>query len=166
MQSMIDFFCKMSNTKKLVLLLTPILSTILSMKIILLGLILLLILDVLTGIRKSLHLRGIKFNLLKKVFYLNVKSYLVRRTWRKAYEYGVGIIVVSIFESMIIGVTPIELLGKSFTLSELSVLVACSVEVWSVFENMEAVSGNNLLKKLKGLLPEKLANLFTTSSTK
>ena len=158
MKSISSFFNNMCKGKKLVLLLTPILTTILSMKGTLLGLLLLILLDLFTGIRKNLH----KNNSKGTFFFKSIKSYLLRQTWRKAYEYGIGIIVIIVFESMVLGMTPINLFGKVFTISQMSVLIACAVEVWSVFENMEAVSGNNLLKRLKGFLPEKLQKLFTS----
>lgn len=156
MKSFTTFFSNMCKGKKLVLLLTPVFTAFLSMKGTLLGLITLILLDLITGIRKSLH----KDKLKDKSFLISIKSYLLRQTWRKAYEYGIGILVIVVFESMVLGTTPLALAGKVFTISELSVLVACTVEVWSVFENMEAVSGENLLKKIKRFLPEKVQKLF------
>lgn len=156
MKSISSFFSNMCKGKKLVLLLTPIFTTILSMKGTLLGLLILILLDLVTGIRKNLH----RDNPEGTSFFRSIKSYLLRQTWRKAYEYGIGVIVIVVFESMVLGMTPITLVGKVFTISQLSVLIACAVEVWSVFENMEAVSGQNLLKKLKKFLPEKLQKLF------
>ena len=163
MKSITTFFQNITTGKKLLLLLTPIFTTILSMKSLLLGLIIFILLDLITGIRKNLHSKGISFNPLKKEFLISIKSYLLRQTWRKAYEYGIGIIVIVALETLVLGVTPISFIGKIFTLSELAVVVACCVEVWSLFENMEAVSGRNLLKKLKTLLPQKLANILKSS---
>ena len=156
MKSISSFFNNMCKGKKLVLLLTQIFTTILSMKETLLGLLILILLDLVTGIRKNLH----RDNPEGASFFRSIKSYLLRQTWRKAYEYGIGVIVIVVFESMVLGMTPITLVGKVFTISQLSVLIPCAVEVWSVFENMEAVSGQNLLKKLKKFLPEKLQKLF------
>lgn len=164
MKSITTFFQNITTGKKVLLLLTPIITTVLSMKALLLGLIIFIILDLFTGIRKTLHKKGTPFNPFKLIFYKSIKSYLLRQTWRKAYEYGIGIIVIVVLETLVLGAVPISLIGKTFTISELAVVVACCVEVWSLFENMEAVSGRNLLKKLQGLLPEKLANIFNSKS--
>lgn len=166
MKSVLEFFSNLTLGKKLMLLLAPILSVLVSMKAALLGLWLLVFIDLITGIRKNLHKNGVKFNPFKAVFWKSIKSYLLRQTWKKTYEYGIGIIIIVIFESLIFGVTPIALMGKTFTIAELSVLVPAAVEVWSVFENLEAVSGNNILKKIKLLLPAPLARLFGSSKVK
>jgi hypothetical protein len=55
-----------------------------------------------------------------------------------------------------------NVLNAKRSLSELAVAVACIIEVWSIFENMEAVSGNNVLKKLVKLLPSKLRGNIET----
>lgn len=166
MKSLTAFFSNLTMGKKLLLLITPIISVIISMKTAIFGLWLLIFFDLLTGIRKSLHNKGIKFNPFKAVFWKAIKSYLLRQTWRKTYEYGLGIIIIIIFESLVLGSTPIALIGKSFTIAELSVLIPSTVEVWSIFENFEAVSGKNILKKLKELLPPALSKLFTSSKVK
>lgn len=133
------------------------------MKAALFGLWLLVFFDLLTGIRKNLHNNGVKFNPLKGTFWRSIKSYLLRQTWRKTYEYGIGIIIIVIFESLIFGVTPIALMGKTFTIAELSILIPAGVEIWSIYENMEAVSGNNILLKIRNFLPEPLKKIFSSS---
>jgi hypothetical protein len=163
MKSLIEFFSNLTMGKKLLLLTAPIISVIISMKTAIFGLWLLIFFDLLTGIRKSLHIKGISFNPFKIVFWRAIKSYLLRQTWRKTYEYGLGIIIIIIFESLILGATPIGLIGKTFTIAELSVLIPSAVEVWSIFENFEAVSGKNILKRIKEFLPPTLAKLFKSS---
>jgi len=144
----------------------PLISAIVSMKLAILGLWLLIFIDLLTGIRKSLHLNGVSANPFKKVFWLSIKSYLLRKTWRKTYEYGIGILTIVIFESLIFGATPITLMEKTFTIAELSVLVPAAIEAWSIYENMESVSGGNVLNIIKTLLPAPLRKLFRSSKTK
>jgi hypothetical protein len=61
---------------------------------------------------------------------------------------------------MVLGTTSIELLGKIYSISELAVTIACLVEVYSIYENMEAVSGNNLFKRVIGLLPQRVRSIF------
>jgi len=166
MKSLTAFFSNLTLGKKLLLLITPIISVIISMKTAIFGLWLLIFFDLLTGIRKTLHKDGISFNPFKSVFWMAIKSYLLRQTWRKTYEYGLGIIIIIIFESLILGATPISLVGKTFTIAELSVLVPAAVEVWSIFENFEAVSGKNILKTIKDLLPPALGRLFNSGKSK
>jgi len=161
MKSVLLFFSNLSKLKKLALLVSPILTLLLSMKTALIGLSILILLDLLTGIRKNLHQKGISFNPLKKQFWKSIKSYLLRQTWRKTYEYGIGIVVVIIFESLVFGVTSVEVMDKSFTISELAVVIPAIIETWSIFENLEEVSKNNVLKRLITLLPQGVQNLFT-----
>tara|TARA_R110000772_G_scaffold62137_1_gene139625 strand:+ start:35751 stop:36344 length:594 start_codon:yes stop_codon:yes gene_type:complete len=161
MNSISLFFGKLTLEKKaLIITLTPILTVLLNLKPMLLGLAMLILLDLLTGIRKSLHLKKLKFNPFKKYFWQTMHSKGMRDTWRKTYEYGIGIITFIIFETMILKISPIALGNAVFTLSELAVVAATLVEIYSVFENMEAVSGRNMLKKVQFLFPEWLKKLL------
>lgn len=156
MKSLTHFFTHLTTGKKITLLLIPIISILASMKVILLGLWLLIFIDLLTGIRKSQFKKNISHNPLKLEFWKSVKSYMLRRTWQKTYEYSLGIITIIILESLVLGSTTIEIMNKEFTISELSAIVPACVEVWSIFENFEAVSGNNILKKSKAYILDKL----------
>lgn len=160
MNSISLFFSNLTKGKKLALLLAPILTLLLSMKAILLGLFILIIIDLITGIVKSLKEQNIKANVSKKLFWKSIKSYLLRKTWKKAYEYGLGIIVIVVFETLVFGSTSILIMSKSFTISELAVIIPAIIEIWSIFENIEAVSKNNVLKKLTLFFPAPLRNLF------
>ena len=131
------------------------------MKIALIGLSILIFLDLVTGIGKNLKNKNLKANPFKKEYWKSIKSYLLRQTWRKAYEYGIGIIVVVVFETLVLGDTSIMLMSKTFSISQLAVVVPAIIEVWSIFENLEAKSGRNVLKKLITVLPRNIQNLFT-----
>jgi hypothetical protein len=161
MSSISLFFGKLTLEKKaLILTLTPILTVLLNLGPMLIGLAMLILLDLLTGIRKSLHQKNLKFNPFKKYFWSTLHSKGMRNTWRKTYEYGIGILVFIIFETMILKISPISLGNAIFTLSELAVVAATLVEIYSVFENMEAVSGRNMLKKVQFLFPDWLKKLL------
>tara|TARA_R110000850_G_scaffold63877_2_gene143943 strand:- start:89 stop:619 length:531 start_codon:yes stop_codon:yes gene_type:complete len=148
--------------KGLLLSLSALLAVLISMKTILLGLCILILIDLITGIRANLHDWGISCNPFKKVFWKSIKSYLLRKTWKKTYEYGIGILVVAIFETMFFGAPmSIILMEKVFTLSELAALIPALVEVWSIFENFEAVSNKNILKRLVFLLPSRMRSVLT-----
>lgn len=163
MNSFISFFSNLSFGKKMLLLATPILSVLISMKAAIFGLWILIFIDLLTGIRKNFHSKGIKFNLFKKVFWRSIKSYLLRQTWKKTYEYGIGILVIVVFETMIFNIPPLAILGGTVMISELSIILPAAVEVWSIYENLEAVSGNNILKMLKKFLPSNIRAIFNSS---
>lgn len=149
-------------SKGVILSLSTLLAVLISMKAALLGLAILIFIDLITGIRANLYDWGISCNPMKKLFWKSIKSYLLRKTWKKAYEYGLGIAVIAILETLIIG-TPMSiiLMEKSFTLAELSTIIPAIVEVWSIFENFEAVSDKNILKRLVTLLPARFQGLFT-----
>ena len=162
MKSLTTFLSSLTVVGKGTLIsLASIIAVIVSMQTALIGLCILIFIDLLSGIRKNHHEWGIRFNLTKAIFWKSIKSYLLRQTWKKTYEYGLGIIVVLVFENYIFGQASIELMERTFTITELSILIPAIIEVWSIFENFEAVSGNNILKKLVDLFPEKLRNLFT-----
>ncbi|WP_136465535.1 phage holin family protein [Flagellimonas onchidii] len=163
MKSFAHFFQNLTLAKKTFLAITPLISMLISIKAALIGLFILITIDLLTGIKKNLHKDKVPFNPFKKLFWKSIKSYALRQTWRKTYEYGIGILVVLVFEALVLGSTPIALLGKTFSITELSVLLPAAIEVWSIFENMEAVTGMNLLKRLKPLLPKPLQNLLNAN---
>ena len=87
------FFKKMSASKITLLAASPLLTLIMDMKSILISLLVIIFIDTITGIRKSFHKKGIKGNPFKKSFWISLKSSGLRSTWRKTYEYGIGIIV-------------------------------------------------------------------------
>lgn len=130
------------------------------------GLLLLILIDLVTGIIGSYTVNKIPFNPFKKIFYTSLKSNGLRQTWKKTYEYLIGVIAITVIEIAIIGQLYIEVLGRTYSLTELAILVAGGIEVWSIFENLEKVSKENFLRKLVLLLPEKLQFLFTRTPTK
>tara|TARA_R110000765_G_scaffold423157_1_gene531611 strand:+ start:355 stop:753 length:399 start_codon:yes stop_codon:yes gene_type:complete len=131
------------------------------MQALLFGLAILITIDLFTAIVRSFRIEKIPFKFFKRKTWLVIKSGLLRLTLRKSYEYGLLLIVVAIVESYILGVTPVALAGKSFTLTELSVIIPSGIEIWSIFENIEGVTNRNILKKFISFLPTKLQNLFS-----
>lgn len=153
MKALTTFFKKLTFGKKLLLLIAPIITVIVSMEQALIGLAFLIFIDLLTGIRRTHHEWKVTFQPRKKKYWLSIRSYLLRQTWRKTYEYGIGIIVIIIFEQLIFGQQSIEIMDKSFSIAELAVVFPAIVEIWSIFENFEAVSNVNLLKRVQSFLP-------------
>ena len=160
MHSLITFFKNITLAKKILLLITPIISMLITVQAASLGLFLLIFLDLLTGIRKNLHLNNISFNPFKAIFYRSIKSYLLRQTLKKTYEYLFAIIALIIFESLVFGSMSILIMSKVFTFTELGILLCASIELWSIGENMEAVSGKNIFKKMMEFLPLSIQKLF------
>ena len=131
------------------------------MNTLILGLVILITIDLLTGIIRSFKEQNVCFNIFKVSTWNVIKSRLLRGTLRKSYEYGILIIVVAIMEAFVLGVMPITLIGKVFTLTELSVVVCSGIETWSIFENIEPITKSNILKKFASFLPKPLQNLFS-----
>ena len=161
MKSITLFFKNLTIGKSLLLSISPVLMIILDMQTTILALGIIIFIDMLTGIRKSLHLKGIKVKFYKKEFWQAINSSGLRATWRKTYEYGVGVLVFTILDGMVLGTTSLSLLGQAYSISELAVTIACLVEVYSVYENMEAVSGNNLFKKMIKIFPQRVKSIFS-----
>lgn len=137
-----------------------ILTTVMSIRQILLALAIIIVIDMLTGIRKDLFLRKIRISFIKKEFWHAIKSSGIRATWRKTYEYVIGILVFVILDSLVLKTSNFELIGSRYTLSEIAAAIACLVETYSIYENMEVVSGNNLFKRIISFFPEKFKGLI------
>lgn len=161
MKALIAFFKKLTFGKKLLLTIAPIITVIVSMEQALIGLVFLILIDLITGIRRTHHEWKVTFQPTKKRYWLSIRSYLLRQTWRKTYEYGIGIIVIIIFEQLIFGQQAILIMDRNFSIAELAVIFPAMVEVWSIFENFEAVSEVNLLKRIQKLLPPSIQRLLT-----
>jgi len=168
MESIASFFGNMTAAKKLALSSSPFLSLLFGLREAVLALFALVFLDLVTGIRKSHHERGMRWRPLRRAFWFGeggVKSYLLRQTWRKLYEYVLGILAISLAEAHLLSGLEESFVGASGGLARLAVTVAGLVELWSIFENMEAVGGRNFLKRLAGLLPERLRGMLGGGKT-
>lgn len=135
------------------------------MKTTLLALATIICIDMLTGIRKAHYNEGVKFRPLKKEFWKVISSKELRKTWRKSSEYVIGIISFVVLDSMVLGgELKIAFLERDLSISELAVTIACLVEIYSIYENMEAVSGDNLFKKILSILPNRVKSIFPKKS--
>ena len=150
-------FLKVGIIKKILILLTPLIALVTSMKLALFGLLFLVLIDLLTGMIKNLKNRNIPINPLKLCFWEGIESSKLRETWKKAYQYGIGILVTAALESMILGIVNIRLADKTFTITEIIVIIAAIVEVKSIFENIKLTFVLDLVKKL---MPKWLGDIF------
>jgi len=163
-----SFFEQLTGGKKLLILLSPILTILVSLKLALIGLILIITLDFVTGVRKSLHVAKVKVNPFKKSFWRTITSEGFRQTWRKFTEYGIGIIVLAVLEALFFGAPIITLLEKTFTLTELGVMLAIGIEVYSIFENLYEVNPNSralgifakVVPKIRKYIVDKIVSVF------
>lgn len=160
MSSVILFFKSMTAGKYMLLLLSPLLIIMLSMQTILIALLGIIFIDLLTGIRRAHYEQSIGFKPWKKKFWKVIRSHALRKTLRKTTEYIFGVIAFVILEGLVFKDLNITAMGSQYSLSELAGTVFCLVEVYSIYENMEAVSGNNPLKRLISILPPKVKKLF------
>jgi len=166
-----EFFSEMTFFKKAAVASSPLLSLFTDVQTVVYPLLGLVFIDLLTGLRKSNHIAGIPANPFSLPFWTGkaqdsgakaggVKSYLLRQTWRKLYEYVFGIMAIHLVEHYLLGGFEADLLGRDRTLTKCAVVMAGIIELWSIFENMEAVGGRNPLKKVVGFLPEKVRKVF------
>jgi hypothetical protein len=153
LKSTTAFFSNTSVTAKTLLLtLTPFITVIIESKMAIIGLGFIMFLDLLTGMNKSLYVRGIKKNPFKADFWKCITSKGMRDTWRKGYEYGAGIIIVLAIEVFFFPGTTVDVLNQAFSITELAIIIASAIEIWSIFENIEEITESNPLKKAGQLI--------------
>ena len=160
MSSVIIFFKSMTAGKYMLLLLSPLLIIMLSMQTILIALLSIIFIDLLTGIRRAHYEQSVNFRPWEKRFWKVIRSHALRKTLRKTTEYIFGVIAFIVLEGLVFKNLRINAMGYQYSLSELAGTIFCLVEVYSIYENMEAVSGNNLIKRLLSLLPQKFKKVF------
>ncbi len=136
---------------------------ILTIQTFLLALFLLLIIDLITGISKTLYQKKIKANPFKKNFWTAIKSKGFRGTCKKTYQYLLFVITFLIIDGLVFKgyLLTVPVLGGQATLSEIGTAALCFVELWSISENIEATGGVNPLKKIRTLFPKGMQVSFT-----
>ena len=130
------------------------------MQTILIALLGIIFIDLLTGIRRAHYETDIEFKPWIKKFWKVIRSHALRKTLRKTTEYVFGVIAFIILEGLVFKDLKITAMGSQYSLAELAGTIFCLVEVYSIYENMEAVSGNNPLKRIISLLPQKFKKVF------
>ncbi len=161
MKSVATFFSKLSIYKTFLILITPLITILMDIRPALIGLAILLVLDFVTGVRKSFIVSEIKFNPLKKITWQKFSSTGMRQSWRKTYEYVIGILAFGVLEAFFIKGAVIPLGETGYKITEFAVIVAAIVELYSIFENIEQSGGTNVLKKLLDMvIPEKVKEKF------
>lgn len=148
MNQIINFFAQFNISKSVLMFLSPITAVLLDPNKAIVGLGLLILLDLITAIRASHIIRGIKFRPFTIKYWRTIRSNGLRSTWKKTYEYLFGITAFYIVEKTVLLIPDLSILGRDITLTELAINIAIFIELYSIFENLEKVSGKNLLKQL------------------
>lgn len=131
-----------------ILALAPIGAALLSVQLALIFLLGLILLDLYYGIRKTFKTENIPFNPRKRIFWQTVRSDGLRRSWKKAIEYGVGILVTACFQAIFFPAFTVTILGGTFTILLFVILVACLIEAYSIFENINKINPDNGIQRI------------------
>ena len=159
-----EFFHEITIGKSVLILLMPLISILIDLKGLIFALCLMITIDLITGIIKYYHGKNVKFNIFKVNSLLLIQSELLRYTLKKCYEYGFLFIVALIIDLLVFEGMAVSLVGKEFIIPEFALIIPIGIETWSIFENIEGVSGNNLFKKLVSFLPEKIQKIFSDAN--
>lgn len=106
-------------------------------------------LDFITGVQKDMFYQGLTSrSIFSKDFRKTVKSRKIRAGIEKTKNYLLGVLIFAVVELLITGKIslPIIVIERQYTVTELSLLIPIGNEIWSIFENREAITGKNILK--------------------
>lgn len=134
--------------KPFFVLITPIGTALFSIQLALLFLLLLLLIDLYYGIKKTFYLKNILFNPTKRIFWQTIKSSGIRKSWRKASQYGLGIIISVFFQVLFFPGFSFNVFGGVFDIITFITMIACSIEIYSIFENINVINKDNRWKKI------------------
>lgn len=162
------FFTNFTMGKQLLILLTPLITVLVSIKLALVGLAIIILLDLYTGIKKSLFRKQLKFNPFRKSTWLVINSEGFRRSWVKAAEYGIGVIVTVVLEALFFKGSIVDILDHNFTITEIVIGIAMSIEIYSIYENLRVINPNSkflgvfakIIPMIKEFLFTKLTSIF------
>lgn len=166
--SLYSYFSDMTFMKSISLLLTPILSVLISIHSGIFLLFFIMTIDLITGIKKDMIVKNRRFSLFKKSTWLFIESQGLRRTWRKSYEYILGILIFAGVQSVWFAEPVFVLFGRGIFLSEIAVMVLVIIEIHSVFENLSVIRPNSkfikivspIMDKANKYIVQKITNLF------
>lgn len=153
----------MDNAKEyLILFIAPLLTFLTQFEAILVALTLLTVINYTQ--RVFIASKGLKgvfvIRLLKASFDKEVNNHF----FKKILEYPIALTSIALFETYFIGGAYIEFLDGTITLSKLALLLVGWRELREIFDNIYSLTGNNLLTKIEGYLPEKLKLMYKKAS--
>lgn len=132
----------------IILLLAPVGAVLFSVQLALVVLLILILIDLYYGIRKSFKKKGKSFQPLKRHFWKIITSKGLRKSWVKSTQYGTGILVTSMLQAVFFPTFIISIFGASFTPLLFIIMVACLIESYSIVENLNEVFPNNKLNQM------------------
>lgn len=155
MRSFFDHF----SVKKLYFFIpAPFLAMAVDLKQAILGFLIIIIIDLHTGIKASLYEKKKSTSIFKRYYWKSIHSQGLRNTWIKAQHYGMGIIVACVIEMVVLGdklIYTIPFINKESFLTETVIFMGCAIEVLSIYENMEKYMKMNMIKKFYSLFPSR-----------
>jgi len=132
----------------LIALLAPVGAVLFSVQAALIFLAMLIIVDLYYGIRKSFKEKELPFNPFKRSFWKNITSQGLRQSWKKATEYGLGIVVTAFCQALFFPTFTITVLGGTFTILLFVIMCACLIEIYSIFENINTINPDNGINRI------------------
>lgn len=118
-------------------------------------------LDTKTRIEVNAKLKGIRFNPLKKIFWIQISTDGLRDWFRKVFkEYILYVIIAFALDALILkGALKFNVFNIKLDIPTCVVLVFSFTEIWSIFETREEIGRKNWLKTaltvFSGFLPAK-----------
>lgn len=166
--SLYNFFHDMTFAKAVSLLFTPILSVLISVHSGLFLLALVMTIDLITGVKKDMIVKNRRFKLFKRSTWLFIESQGLRRTWRKSYEYVLGILIFAGLQSVWFESAIMTLFERPIFLVEIVIMVLFSIEVHSIFENLSVIRPESkfvkfvkpFIEKSNKYISDKISKLF------
>lgn len=148
MKSITIFFSSF-NSGKLGSLLLATTTIMMKSQMQLIFLTLLILIDFITGVRKSLIAKDVPINPLKRAFWETVNSKGMRETWNKAYQYGFGIIILISIQVLFFGQETFTILNNTFSIVKAGIFILCGIEIYSIFENIKPRGYEALTTKME-----------------
>lgn len=149
MNSIFKFFSGFNLQKALLLLASPFLAMWHNYKIMAVGLLVVMILDLRTGIQVYCKKNNVKIKVLKPKSWGYIQSAGLRRTMSKLKDY-LGVIIAAYFFGHFILKEPLDIFG--YNLTELMMVVLGAIELWSIGENFKELRGYNIFDYIKKLI--------------
>jgi len=154
LSSIYSFFVNSTLFQKAIFFASPMLVFLVETGEVLFSLFILMVVDFSSGIVKGIYSdRTISI-------FQRIKSRLLRRSVKKVYEYFLCIFLIILFEAHVLGKIEVNFIGQSNFLSKWVIILCCLIEAWSIVENINLVTGGNLVKKILSLLPNKIKDLM------
>lgn len=152
MTSITKFFGSFNFKKALMLLASPFVALYNDYKVMAIGLLILILIDLITGIKVYVKDNNLKLSLFKPSTWGIINSAGLRQTIAKFKDYVVVIVAVFFFDNYIL---KSPLIAFGYNLTEILILVLAVVELWSIGENFKSLRGYNIFDYIRKLIFKK-----------